>query len=130
MKGMVSVKELVAPGGNLIIASECAEGMGSEEFVEAQKRLIKLGPEKFMESILKCSKAEIDEWGTQCIIKAVSKCNIQLYTTGLSEEEKTLTGVSIIEDMQKAVLESVKQTGCDQVLIIPEGPYVVPKLKG
>jgi len=130
VKGMVGAKELVAPGGNLFIACECSEGLGSEEFIDAQKRLIKLGPEKFMESILKTPSAEIDEWGTQCLIKAVVKCKVNMYADGLSDDEKALTGVHIVEDLQGAVLESIKQSGNNQVLVIPEGPYVVAVLEG
>ena len=52
VKGMVGPIDILAPGGRLIIASECSEGIGSEEFVEAQRRLVRLGPDKFLESIL------------------------------------------------------------------------------
>jgi nickel-dependent lactate racemase len=44
VKGMVGAMDILEPGGNLIIASACDEGMGSDEFVEAQKRLISQGP--------------------------------------------------------------------------------------
>jgi nickel-dependent lactate racemase len=52
VKGMVGPIDILAPGGRLIIASDCSEGIGSEEFVEAQRRLVRLGPDKFLESIL------------------------------------------------------------------------------
>ena len=35
-------------GGRLIVASECSEGLGSAEFVESQRRLLRLGPEAFL----------------------------------------------------------------------------------
>ena len=48
VKGMVGVIDILEPGGTIIIASECSEGMGSREFVEAQRVLCKAGPERFM----------------------------------------------------------------------------------
>ncbi len=40
VKGMVAPIDILAPGGDLLIVSECAEGMGSLEYVEAQQRLL------------------------------------------------------------------------------------------
>ena len=47
IKGMVTPLDILEPGGDLIIASECSEGFGSDEFRAAQRRLIDLGPENF-----------------------------------------------------------------------------------
>ncbi|MDP2640028.1 MAG: nickel-dependent lactate racemase [Betaproteobacteria bacterium] len=43
VKGMVAPIDILAPGGDLLIVSECAEGMGSPEYVEAQRRLLGRG---------------------------------------------------------------------------------------
>ena len=43
VKGMVGPIDILEPEGDLIIASACSEGMGSEEFVEAQRRLVDEG---------------------------------------------------------------------------------------
>ena len=48
VKGMVGVIDILEPGGTIIIASECSEGMGSKEFVAAQQLLCKVGPDEFM----------------------------------------------------------------------------------
>ena len=51
VKGMVGPIEILEPGGNLIVASECSEGMGSRAYVDAQRRMIALGPDRFLEEI-------------------------------------------------------------------------------
>ena len=43
VKGMVGPLDILEPGGDLIIASACSEGMGSKHYVEAQRRLVELG---------------------------------------------------------------------------------------
>ena len=47
VKGMVTPLDILAPGGTLIIVSDCAEGMGSPEFRASQGRLVELGPDRF-----------------------------------------------------------------------------------
>jgi lactate racemase len=126
VKGMVGPIDILEPGGRLIIAAECAEGMGSVEFVAAQRRLISLGPGKFLADVLEKNHAAIDEWQTQMQLKPMALGEVQLYTTGLSADERELTGVGQISLVAEAVLESVEQSGDPAVALIPEGPYVVP----
>jgi len=126
VKGMVGPIDILAPGGRLIIASECSEGIGSAEFVEAQRRLIQLGPDRFLQSILLKSHAAIDEWQTQMQLKAMSQGSIHLYSTGLDEAQHALTGVTRIDSVSSAVGDSVEASGDNAVAVIPEGPYVIP----
>jgi lactate racemase len=126
VKGMVAPIDILAPGGRLIVASECSEGLGTEEFVAAQTQLIQRGPAKFLESIMLKSHAGIDEWQTQMQLKATEQGRIQLYSTGLNNEQHTFTGVERIESVASAVLASAATNGDGAVAVIPEGPYVVP----
>lgn len=125
VKGMVGAMDILAPGGDLIIASECSEGMGSAEFIDAQQRLSKLGPQAFLDSIHAQSHANIDEWQTQMQLKPMSIGNIHLYTTGLPSQHHADTCVSIVPSLNQAVHESV-MAGDGTLAVIPEGPYVVP----
>ncbi|MBI1397659.1 MAG: nickel-dependent lactate racemase [Betaproteobacteria bacterium] len=126
VKGMVAPMDILEPGGNLIIASECSEGMGSEEFVEAQKRLLALGPEGFLNAISAKRYADIDEWQTQMQTKPMKVGRVTLYTGSLPAGDRSLTGVTMAEDLETAVANSIRETGDDAVAVIPEGPYVVP----
>ena len=125
-KGMVAAMDLVEQGGNLFIATECSEGMGSKEYVEAQKRFLDLGVEGFLKYILARKHAEIDEWGTQMQIKAMKRANISLFSTGLCETDLALTGLRSVVSLTDAIRDSVEKTGDNRVAIVPEGPYIVP----
>ena len=129
VKGMVGAMDILEPGGNLIIASACDEGMGSDEFVEAQKRLISLGPDGFLAEIQKKSRADIDEWQTEMQLKPMRIGTIHLYTDGLSDEELVLTGVNIVTSVEDAIAQSVQQSGDNRIAVIPEGPYVIPSYR-
>ena len=126
VKGMVTPVGILAPGGRLIIASECSEGLGSPEFREAQERLVRMGPEAFLEAILQKPLADVDEWQTELSIKPRKVGRVQLYASGLSAEEHQLTGVEGITDVDQAIEDSLAAAQDDEIAIIPEGPYVVP----
>jgi nickel-dependent lactate racemase len=126
VKGMVGPIDILEPGGRLIVASECSEGLGSAEFVEAQRRLIQLGSDEFLRRILLKSHADVDEWQTQMQLKPMAVGTLQLYSTGLSPAQHAFTGVASIESVRTAVLESIAASGDTAVAVIPEGPYVVP----
>ena len=126
VKGMVGPINILEPGGNLIIAAECAEGIGSHEYADAQRRLIERGVDGFFAEISRKRFADIDEWQTQMQLKPMRAGSVELYSSGLSAEERGLTGVRLIDSVDAAVRRSVKETGDDAVAVIPEGPYVVP----
>jgi nickel-dependent lactate racemase len=126
VKGMVTPLDILEPGGTIIVASECSEGFGSPEFRAAQKKLVALGPERFLATLTAKSLAEIDEWQTEMQLKPMRKGRIQLYTTGLSAEERAITGVEMIASVDEALRASMTQAGDDAIAVIPEGPYVVP----
>ena len=126
VKGMVTPLDILEPGGTLIIASECAEGIGSPEFRESQARLVELGPAAFLETLLSKDLAEIDEWESEMQLKPMRLGEVQLYCPGMSKEDQKLTGVKMIKDLQQAVAAAIKRVGDAEVAVIPEGPYLVP----
>jgi nickel-dependent lactate racemase len=126
IKGMVGVLDVLEPGGNIIIASECSEGMGSREFVEAQRLLGKLGPEHFMSILETREKALIDEWQTEMLVKALKVGRVQLYTTGLNEKVLKDVYVEPVPSVEEAVMASMKAQDNFEIAVVPEGPYVIP----
>ena len=51
---------------------------------------------------------------------------IQLYTTGLDQEEGRITAVEMVDSVDHAVADSIARHGDPAVAVIPEGPYVIP----
>jgi nickel-dependent lactate racemase len=130
VKGMVGVMDILAPGGTIIIASECSEGMGSPEFVEAQRLLCEVGPARFMSLLEGRDKALIDEWEAEMLLKPLRVGHIQLYSTGLSESERDLVFVERVPSVDEAVAASVRAHGDGSIAVVPEGPYVIPLYGG
>ncbi len=126
VKGMVTPLDILEPGGTLIVASSCSEGFGSAEFRAAQQRLQTLGPEAFLQTLLMKRFADVDEWQTEMQLKSMRAGRVQLYTTGLDDEERSLTGVETIDSVETAVAEALARAGDPAIAVLPEGPYVVP----
>jgi lactate racemase len=126
VKGMVGVIDVLEPGGDIIIASECSEGMGSPEFVKAQRLLCEVGPDRFMSILETREQAHIDEWQTEMLVKALKAGRVQLYTRGLKEAELKDTYVDPVESVENAVMASIRTHGDPEIAVVPEGPYVIP----
>ena len=126
VKGMVGPVNILEPGGNLIIVSECSEGLGSEEYADAQRRLIGLGPDGFFSDIQHKAHADIDEWQTQMQLKPMRSGTVHLYAGQLSASERALTGVSQVDSVDELIRKCVHESADSSVAVIPEGPYVVP----
>lgn len=125
IKGMVGAMNILEPGGDLIIASECSEGFGSPEFLESQQRLVEQGAESFLAKLLEKSHADIDEWQTQMQLKPQAIGNIHLYAPALGSGHQW-TGVQEVESIEQAVVASLDRHRSDTIAVIPEGPYLVP----
>jgi nickel-dependent lactate racemase len=126
VKGMVGPLGVLEPGGDLIVASACSDGMGSKHYVEAQRRLVELGVEGFASSIAHKRHADIDEWQTQMQLRSMRIGRVRLYTEGLGGFDAELTGVERVADVEAAIAESMARHRDPHVAFVPEGPYVVP----
>ena len=126
VKGMVTPLDILEPGGTLIIASSCSEGLGSDHFRASQARLVALGPDAFLRSLLDKRFADIDEWQSEMQLKPMRSGRVQLYTTGLDDEDRRLSGVENVDSVESALARALAASGDAAVAVVPEGPYVVP----
>lgn len=130
VKGMVTPIDILEPGGRLIVVSDCSEGFGSKEFRDSQRRLVEMGPQAFLRSILPKRLADIDEWQTEMQLKPMRAGRVQLYSRGLPAADRALTGVEMIDDLDGAIADAVTSSGDPAIAFVPEGPYVIPKFAG
>lgn len=127
IKGFVTPLDILNDDATLVVACECAEGLGSDSFRASQKMLMQEGPQAFLRRIEKKRLADIDEWETEMQLKATRVTRVQLYSEGLRGGDRDLTGVEMVDSLQEAVDVSIARTAEPSVAVIPEGPYVVPR---
>ena len=127
VKGMVGALGVLEDGGDLIVASECSEGLGSAEYRDAQRRLVEQGPDGFLAGISGKPHADVDEWQTQMQTRSLARGRILLFAGGLGPSDRALTAVTHVSSVGEAVAESMARHRDSRVAVIPEGPYVVPR---
>ena len=126
VKGIVAALGALEKGGSLLVAAECAEGLGSEAFAEAQGALIEQGIDGFLRGARTRPLARADEWQTVKLIEALRDYQVHLYAPGLDERELRLTAAICHADWTDALAAVLAEADTDDVAIIPEGPYVIP----
>jgi nickel-dependent lactate racemase len=129
VKGMVGALPILKPGGTIIIASSCSEGVGSEEFRTLLWSSESL--EKTVERMYDPANFIIDQWEVEELAKVYKKAkDVYLYTDGLSDEEIKHCFVKRAEDLGKTIIEVLESYGKDAKLaVISEGPYIIPYVK-
>lgn len=130
VKGMVAPLQILAEGGHMIVASRCEEGLGSHEYRDSQYQLKKLGAEGFIERIRRMPLADIDGWQTHMLLRPLSIGRVSLFSEGIQGSDRELTGVEMIDSLERAIEQSVASSGDKSIAVIPEGPYVIPVYRG
>ena len=128
VKAMVTPLGALAEDGELLVVSSCSEGFGSPEFRAAQERLAAAGRDAFLAGLARKSLADVDEWQSQMLLRAAGAGRVHLRSDGLDEVETALTGVTACPDLQGFVDGYVVRRPEARVALIPEGPYVVPRV--
>ena len=130
VKGACGAAPILERGGELFLAAACSEGFGSREFRVSQERLVRLGAEGFRSEAAGRDRAEIDEWETIMLLKALDAGTLHLCSEGLSGEERALTAARPVADLGASLREAVERAGSRRVAVIPEGPYTAPYVNG
>jgi lactate racemase len=129
VKGICGGSAILRQGGDLFIAAECSEGFGSAEFRRAQERLCRLGKERFRAEASSHPHAEIDEWETVMLLKALDRGAVHFYSTGLAQREQEITGTVRCQDLAGELRAAVERDPERRLAVIPEGPYVSPEVR-
>jgi nickel-dependent lactate racemase len=130
VKGMVGAMDILKPDGNLVIVSECAGGMGSKEYVQAQERLLQLGQEEFLKNLLSKQVAEIDEWQTEMQLKPMRVGSVHLFSEMLPTVQRSITGVRQVASLPETLQACVQLHADQRIAVIPDGPYTIPVFTG
>jgi len=121
-KALICARNILKPGGTIMVTCECLEGLGSEEFCGIMRSVC--SPSEFFEGYCDPENFVIDQWCAQNIYKVLDYAGkVYVHSPGLSYEDIMKMGAVKIEDVQTTVtrlLESHKR-----VAAVPEGPYVV-----
>lgn len=129
VKGMSAAENAVKPGGLIICAAECRDGLpGGSEYERVLVSEETIGD--VLTAIETRPKTEPDQWQVQIQARIQSKARVGVYTDFLSEGDLAASHLDKIEDISQSVLEALHEAGPDaRVCVLPEGPQTIPYLK-
>jgi nickel-dependent lactate racemase len=127
IKGMTGALPAVREGGVLILAAECAEGLGSPEFTSMATSFA--SARTFTDSIL-ASPVVIDQWQLEECARAVRHAEVILVSPRIARDHAGELFVHAVSTMEEALQIAFSRTGTRaSIAVIPKGPYTLVELE-
>ena len=124
-KALICARDILKPGGTIVVACECREGLGSPEFCGIMRSTCDF--QAFSADYGDPKDFVIDQWCAQNIFQAADHAGkIYVYSSGLSNQDIEKMGAVKIENLQQTVDELLPIH--PETVVVPEGPYVVGKI--
>lgn len=125
VKGMVAAVPAVKEGGTIIVAAECAEGIGGQDFAETLLGLADL--EGFVQRTHDPEFFVPDQWQIHELLKAVSKAEVLMFSEGIPSEALSRLFVTPISSVEEGIRQAIEKHGFRaRIAVMPKGPYVIP----
>lgn len=129
VKGMSAAEQIVRPGGSIIIAAECSDGI-PDHGLYGQMLRDATSPAELFNAILQSDTTRQDQWQAQIQARIQQKADVYVYTDHLTEQQirdaLLLPCTSIAE-----TVEMLRQKyGRDaHIGVLPDGPQTIPYLQ-
>jgi len=129
VKGLTAVLPIVKEDGTIVIASRCAEGIGSTEF---EKLLLETpSPEAFLEQLEDPDFFVIDQWQLQELCKVLLKAEVMMVSEGIPAENRDGVLVDVVPSVEAALEQALGRHGSNaSIVVVPKGPYVLTQVRG
>jgi nickel-dependent lactate racemase len=129
VKGMSAAAKVVKPGGTIVCAAECRDGLpahGSYGEVLASQP----SPAKLLEMIQQPGYSRPDQWQVQIQAQVQLKAAVMVKTAGLTPDAIRAAHFEPIDDVAAAVSDAMRSAGADATLcVLPHGPQTIPYLR-
>jgi nickel-dependent lactate racemase len=127
VKGMSAAALIVRPGGDIIVAAECWDGIPSH----GEYRRLLAGasyPADLLEQMSAPGFRCQDQWEAQIQAQVQAKARVHVYAGGLSDEDLRLALVTPCRSIEATLAQILRQKPGATIAILPDGPQTVPLL--
>jgi len=121
VKGMAAAERIVRPGGIIILAAACLDGVPDGGAFAHMLSAARSAPDLVAAS----GGPELDRWQAQVLGRVLEKAEVWLYSDGLSDQRTQEALLRPVRDLSRAVAEAAIRTGGSRVAVLPEGPLTV-----
>ena len=126
VKGMSAASQVLKPGGTIIMAAECWDGIPSNSDYETILTSVS-SPMELMKFIIERESVLKDTWQIYYQALIQQKADVYLYSDKLEDEIIKRALFKPVRDIKKLVDDIVNKTGPDaRICILPEGPQTIP----
>jgi len=129
VKGMSAAAKIVKPGGTIICAAECRDGLpshGSYGAVLASRPT----PEALLAMINAPGYSTPDQWQVQVQAQIQLKAQVLVKTAGLTPDQVRAAHFTPTDDVERAVREALDRVPGASLCVLPQGPQTIPYLAG
>jgi len=130
VKGMSAAAKIVKPGGTIVCAAECRDGLpahGSYGAVLSSRPT----PHALLAMINTPGYSTPDQWQVQVQSQIQIKAQVLVKTSGLSASEISAAHFTPIDDVSRTVRDALARAGAAATLcVLPQGPQTIPYLVG
>jgi nickel-dependent lactate racemase len=128
VKGMSAAAQIVRPGGDILVAAECWDGIPSHG---EYKRLLweADSPQNLLDRVMAPGFRCHDQWEAQVQAQIQLKARVHVYAGGLPDEELERALVIPCRSIERTVAEIRQKTPGATIAVLPDGPQTVPYVK-
>ncbi|HHI69062.1 MAG TPA: nickel-dependent lactate racemase [Planctomycetes bacterium] len=126
-KGLVCGDYILEEGGEIFVAAECREGLGSPEFTGILRTY--RNRKEFDAYFSDPSHFVVDQWCAQNIYQVLDHAGkVHVYSPNLERKDLEFLGMDKVEDPAGTLRDLFARH--ERVALIPDGPYVIGRLEG
>lgn len=129
VKGMSAAEQIVRPGGSIIIAAECSDGIPDHGLYGQMLREAD-DPQTLFAAIMQAETTRQDQWQAQIQARIQAKADVYVYTDYLTEQQIRDALLRPCSDIAALVDSLRDQYGREaRIGVLPEGPQAIPYLQ-
>jgi nickel-dependent lactate racemase len=128
VKGMSAAAQVVRPGGAIIIAASCWDGIPEHGLYGKLLRQA-ASPRELLDRITAPGFLEQDQWQAQIQAQIQLKADVYVHSHNLTDEQITRSLLRPCRRIEDTVAELLAVYGRDaRICVLPEGPQTIPYL--
>jgi len=129
VKSMALGELVVKKGGTIISVNECVDGIGKGHEKFEKLLFSNMEPSKIYNKVLNNEIEVPDQWEIQILARILMKAEIYVVSS-LKETELGNIGLKYAKTIEDAIRASLTKHGkMAKILILPNGPQIIPRLK-
>lgn len=129
VKGMSAAAQIVRPGGAIVCAAECWDGI-PEHGLYKQLLHEANDPDSLLKQIKENDPVRQDQWQAQIQAQIQLKASVYLYSDHLSEAQIRDALLLPSFSIEKTLHELIEKYGLEaRICVLPEGPQTIPYVK-